>query len=416
MRWLKRAAAVAVRLSRSVSPSTMRIAASAHSIRAAMQLQVNHPSPAPRIGHLQTPATTGIGSSFRMRRWLILTLLFTGPALAISSASADDADDLAEVARLQARLHSEVPTNLRVFAAAFESGATLLLRAPGTASQQASIRSGTGWVELKPSGYSGNSCPDSGIPIAEFSLESGMRAFFKARAIAHEQLAATITPDDIGFSYEGDHCEPGWRITLVTNDMRYLYLTFGVDASLARVSRWEDGDENVLDAASVRSMDALASVALPIARAEAESLPVEAEIVAPSGDEYLVASFAGQAYVCENDDIHFVYDYYSIDLRCEGDSTHDPLVVTVAGVEPGASEHRMVAGMPGPALWTRRGLVDLESDDKLGDTRVWIDAFDARLIEGRFEGTVTNASGKRVKIADGRFRLLPGEGFRVTPP
>jgi hypothetical protein len=76
----------------------------------------------------------------------------------------------------------------------------------------------------------------------------------------------------------------------------------------------------------------------------------------------------------------------------------------------------MIEGMQGPALWTRRGLVDLESDDKLRDTRVWIDALDTGLIQGRFEGTLTNASGKRVKVVGGRFRLLPGEGFRVTPP
>ena len=31
-------------------------------------------------------------------------------------------------------------------------------------------------------------------------------------------------------------------------------------------------------------------------------------------------------------------------------------------------------------------------------------------------GTLTNASGKRVRVADGRFRLLPGAGFRVSRP
>jgi|CXWL01.1.fsa_nt_gi hypothetical protein len=353
-----------------------------------------------------------------MRRWSIAALLFAGMALSLGPALADDADDLAEVARLQARLHAKVPASLRVFAAEFGSGITLMIRGPGTAPQQAWIPSGSDWVELKPSGYTGTGCPDSGIAIAEFSLESGMHAFFKARAIAQEQHADTITPDGIGFSYDGDRCEPGWRITLVVNDARYVYLAFGIDGALEHVRQWEDGKEDLLDAASVRAMDARASAALPSARAEAEPLSAEAEaeIIPPTGDEYLIASIAGQAYVCANDDIHFTYDYYSIDLRCEGDSTKDPLVVRVAGVEPGKSEHRMIANMAGPELWTRQGLVELESDDRLRDTRVWIDALDTQLIEGRFEGTVTNASGKQVKVAGGRFRLLPGEGFRVTPP
>lgn len=351
-----------------------------------------------------------------MRRRSIAPLLLAGTALISVPAMADDADDLAEVARLQARLHAKVPANLRVFSAEFASGVTLLLRAPGAASQQAWIRSGSDWVELKESGYSGTSCPDSGIPIAAFSLESGMRAYFKARAIAQEQNARTITPDSIEFSYESERCEPGWRVTLVVNDSRYAYLTFGVDGTLASLRQRDDGGETLLDAASLRATDARASLAVPVARAEAEPLPTEAQIIEPSGDEYLVASIAGRAFVCASDDIHFVYDFYSVDLRCEGDATENPLVLTVAGVQPGKSEHRMVAGEPGPELWTRRGLVDLESDDRLRDTRVWIDALDTQLIAGRFEGTLTNASGKRVKIAGGRFRLLPSEGFRVTPP
>jgi hypothetical protein len=359
---------------------------------------------------------TAMERSFEMRLWSIVLLLLAGKALTAGPAMADDADDLAEVARLQARLHAEVPDTLRVISAEFESGVTLLLRRPGTAVQQASIRSGSDHVELRASGYSGERCAGSGIAIADFSLVSGMRAFHKARAIAREQRANSIAPGDLAFSYEDHRCEPGWRVTLVVNDTRYVYLTFGVDASLARVWHWADGKENLLDAASTRAMDARASMALPAARAEAEALPAEAEIIEPDGDEYLVASIDGRAYACAIADIHFVYDYYAIHLRCEGDSTQDLLVLTVAGVDPGKSEHRMVAGMPGPALWTRRGLVELESDDELRDTRVWIDVLDTRLIEGRFEGTLSNASGKRVKIAGGRFRLLPGEGFRVTPP
>jgi hypothetical protein len=351
-----------------------------------------------------------------MHQCCIAALLFVGTALSSGPVIAADADDLAEVARLQARLHAKVPATLRVISAEFGSGATLLLRGRETESQQAWVRSGSDWVELKPSGYTGTSCPDSGIAIAEFSLESGMRAFFKARAIAQEQHADTISPGNIEFSYDAQQCEPGWRITLVVGDARYVYLSFGVDGSLARVSQWQDSKISTSDAASVRAMDARASVALPTARAEAEPLPAEAEIIAPVGDEYLVASIAGQAYVCADQDIHFVYDYYSVDLRCEGDSTQNPLVITVSDVEPGKSEHRKVQGMAGPALWMRQGLVDLDSDDGPGDTRVWIDALDTRLIEGRFEGTLSNASGKRVKIAGGHFRLLPGDGFRVTPP
>lgn len=104
---------------------------------------------------------------------------------------------------------------------------------------------------------------------------------------------------------------------------RSIDLTFGVDATLARVWRSQDSGTGEFDAASVRAMDACASAALPGARAEAAPLPAEAEIVAPTADEYLVASIAGQAYVCAIDDIHFVYDFYSVDLRCEGDSTRD---------------------------------------------------------------------------------------------
>lgn len=351
-----------------------------------------------------------------MRRGLIVPLLWAGTVLNIGAAMADDADDLAEVARLQARLHATVPAALRVFSAEIDSGVTLLLRRPGAPVQQASIRSGADHVELRESGYIGTSCPDSGIPIAEFSLVAGMRAFYKARAIAQEQHADTLAPDDLDFSYDEQRCEPGWRLTMVVNDARYLDLTFGVDATLVRVSQWEDGKTGLLDAASLRAMDARASVALPSARVEAEPLPAEAQIIEPSGEEYLIASIAGQAYMCALADIHFVYDYYSVDLRCEGDSTRDPLVLAVAGVDPGKSEHRMVEGMAGPALWMRSGLVDLESDGQLRDTRVWIDALNTKLIEGRFEGTLSNASGKRVKIAGGRFRLVPSEGFRVTPP
>lgn len=360
-----------------------------------------------------------------MRRRSTASLLYMATALVTGPAFADDADDLAEVVHMQARLHAKVPATLRVISAEIDSGARLLLRGPGVEAQDALIQSGSDWVELKASGYTGTHCPDSGIAIAKFSLESGMRAFFKARAIAQEQeqkiaaMAApttTLTPGNIEFSYDPEHCEPGWRITLVLNGSRYVYLTFGVDGTLTRVAQLEDDGQHVLDAATVRAMDARASAALPSARVEAESLPAEAEILAPTGDEYMVASIAGQAYVCAYDDIHFVYDYYSIDLRCEGDSTKNPLVLTVAGVEPGKSEHRMIESMAGPELWMRQGLVTLESDDELRDTRVWIDALDEKLIAGRFEGTVTNASGKRVKIDGGRFRLLPGEGFRVTPP
>ncbi len=351
-----------------------------------------------------------------MDRRSILPLLLAGTTLTIGPAVADDADDLAEVARLQTRLHAELPATMRVFAAEFGSGVTLMLRSPGAMSQQAGIHSGSAWVELKPSDYTGTNCPDSGIPVAEFSLESGMRAFLKARAIAREEQADTVTPNDIRFSFEDDRCAPGWRITLVVNDARYVYLSFGLDGTLAQVKRWEPDGESLLDAANVRTMDARASVTLPVMRAEAEPLPAEAQILAPTGDEYLVASIAGKAYACAVADIQFVYDYYSVDMRCEGESIHDTLVLTIADVAPGKSEHQMVSGLPGPELWMRQGLIELESDTRLGDTRVWIDALDTRLIEGRFEGTVTNASGKRVRIADGRFRLVPDTGFRVTPP
>ncbi|MGE4071428.1 MAG: hypothetical protein AB7E72_09665 [Lysobacterales bacterium] len=339
-----------------------------------------------------------------------LIVLAHGPAIA------DDADDLAEIARLQARVHEQVPADMRVYAAEFGSGITLQLRSADTAPQQAWIASGSDWVELKPSGYIGTSCAGSGIAIGEFSLEAGMRAYYRARTIAAEHGADAVSPDRIEFSFQGDRCEPGWRITLVAEDQRYLYLSFDVDGALAGAAQLDGNTRSELDAASVRALDARASAALPTARVEAAPLPAEAEDITPTGEEYLVASVDGQAYACAHDDIQFVYDYYSIDLRCEGDSTQDPLVLRVAGVKPGKSEHRMVAGMAGPELWVRRGLVELDSDDSLRDTRVWIDALDEALIEGRFEGTLSNASGRRIKIAQGRFRLLPGEGFRVTPP
>lgn len=351
-----------------------------------------------------------------MHQGPMLALLFAGAVLGVGSAAADDADDLAEIARLQRQLHAQVPANLRVFSAEFGSGVTLLLRASKSAPQQAWIRSASDWVELKPSGYSGTSCSDAGIAIGEFSLEAGMRAYYKARAIAQERHAQAISPDRIEFSYDNQRCQPGWRITLVVDDTQFLYLNFGIDGALAQASASDDDGQRAIDAASLRAMDARAAAAFPTARVEAEPLAAEAEPIAATGDEYLIANIAGRAYTCANDDIHFTYDYYSIDLRCEGEATQDPLVLRVAGVKPGKSEHRMIAGMAGPELWIRQGLVDLESDSTLRDTRVGIDALDTALIAGRFEGTVTNASGKRVKIASGRFRLLPGAGFRVTPP
>lgn len=351
-----------------------------------------------------------------MRRLLITTVLLAGFTAGQGSALADDADDLSEILRLQARLRAEVPTDLRVFSAEFGSGVTLQLRRPRSAPLQAWIESGSDWVELKPSGYVGLSCRDQGIAIGEFSLEAGMRAYFKARAMAQEIGADAIEAGSLGFSFEGSKCEAGWRTTLNVKRTRYVYPTFDAEGRLTRVTQWEAGEESSLDADSLHAMDLRASAALPTLRAEAEALPAEAEIVQPSGEEYLVASIAGQSYQCAADDIHFLYDFYRIELRCEGDATADPLMVKVADVSPGKSQHRMVAGRMGPELWMRRGMVQLESDDDLGDTRVWIDALDTELIEGRFEGTLTNASGKRVRIADGRFRLLPGEGFRVTPP
>lgn len=345
-----------------------------------------------------------------------LAPIFLGAALIFGPAHADDADDLAEIVRLQARLRASVPATLRVFSAGFGSGITLQLRGPGSAPQQAWIGSGSDWVELTSSGYIGTDCLDAGIAIAEFSPEAGMRAYYKARAFAQEQQANVLTPRDLRFAFEGDRCEPGWRTSLRVNENHLIYLTFGIDGLLARVTHLRHDEWDHLDAASVRAIDQRLSAALPFARAEAEPLPAEAMFIEPAGEEYLVASIGGRAYVCADDDIHFLYDYYRVELKCEGDATTDPLMVGVAAVEPGKSSHRMVAGMPGPALWTRQGLVELESDTDLRDTRVWIDALDTKLIEGRFEGTVTNASGKRVKIAGGRFRLLPGEGFRVTPP
>lgn len=351
-----------------------------------------------------------------MRRWLIATLLLTGLGPVTGSALADDADDLAEIIRLQARLRAEVPADLRVFSAEFGSGVTLLLRKPRTTPVQAWIESGSDWVELDSSGYVGIMCRGAGIAIGEFSLESGMRAYFKARAMAQEMGANAIEPGSVRFSFEGYQCEPGWRTTLNIDRKRYVYPTFDTEGRLARLTQWEDGNETSLDAASLHAMDQRVSAALPTVRAEAEALPAEAAVVQPSGEEYLVASIAGEPYACAVDDIHFLYDYYRIELRCEGDATRNPLLIQVADVSPGTSQHRMTAGRVGPELWMRRGLVQLESDDDFGDTRVWIDALDTKLIEGRFEGTLTNASGKRVRIADGRFRLLPGEGFRVTPP
>lgn len=351
-----------------------------------------------------------------MRQLLIAFVLLAGFSAGPGPAMADDADDLAEILRLQARLRAEVTADLRVFSAEFGSGVRLLLRRPRTAPMQAWIESGSDWVELKPSSYTGLTCRGKGIAIGEFSLEAGMRAYFKARAMAQEMGANAIEADAVRFSFKGSTCEPGWRTTLNVQRKRYVYPTFDTEGRLTRMTQWEAGKESSLDADSLHALDLRASVALPTVRAEAEALPAEAEIVQPSGGEYLVASIAGQPYRCAADDIHFLYDYYRIELRCEGDATADPLMVQVADVSPGKSQHRMVAGSAGPELWMRRGMVQLVSDDDLGDTRVWIDALDTKLIEGRFEGTLTNASGKRVRIADGRFRLLPGEGFRVTRP
>ncbi len=344
----------------------------------------------------------------------IAALLSFSLAAAVAPAQADDADDLAEVARMQARLRAEVPAGLRVFQAEFGSGATLLLRGPKTSPQQAWIESGSDWVELKPSGYTGLNCRTSGIAITEFALEAGMRAYFKARTIAQEQGAQPVDAGQLSFEYRGASCEPGWYTTLSVKGTRHVHLRFDPAGGLADVWEWQDGQQVSLDAAEVRALDARATTVIPSVRAEAEPLPAEAEIAEPTGDEYLVASIAGQAYTCATDDIHLLYDYYRIELRCEGDATPDPLMVTAVNVPPGKSEHYTVPGMAGPTLWTRQGLVQMESDSP-GDTRVWIDTLAPRLVEGRFEGTVTNASGKRVKIANGRFRLLPGEGFRVTP-
>ena len=129
-----------------------------------------------------------------MHQGPMLALLFAGAVLGVGSAAADDADDLAEIARLQRQLHAQVPANLRVFSAEFGSGVTLMLRASKSAPQQAWIRSGSDWVELKPSGYSGTSCSDAGIAIGEFSLEAGMRAYYKARAIAQVVLDLLTEP------------------------------------------------------------------------------------------------------------------------------------------------------------------------------------------------------------------------------
>lgn len=350
-----------------------------------------------------------------MYRWPSAALLTVALAAAVAPADADDADDLAEIARMQARLRQEIPADLRVFSAEFGSGARLLLRGPKTSPQQAWIESGSNWVELKPSGYVGLSCRTSGIAIGEFSLEAGMRAYFKARSIAQEKGAEPIDADRLSFEYRGAGCVPGWSTTLSVNGTRFIHLGFDPSGVLVGVSEWEAGQEVFLDAAEVRTWDTRASAAVPAARAEAEALPAEAEIVEATGAEYLVASIAGRAYACASDDIHLMYDYYRLELRCEGDATPDPLLVSAVNVPPGKSEHHTVPSMAGPTLWTRQGMVQLESDDNAGDVRVWIDVLAPRLVEGRFEGTVTNASGKRVRIANGRFRLLPGEGFRVTP-
>lgn len=104
------------------------------------------------------------GRPSRMLRRSVAPLLFAITALTTGPISADDADDLAEIARLQATLQAKVPAALRVFSVDFGSGTTLLLRGSDSTPQQARIRSGSDWVELAPSGYVGTSSPTRASP------------------------------------------------------------------------------------------------------------------------------------------------------------------------------------------------------------------------------------------------------------
>ncbi len=339
--------------------------------------------------------------------------------LLATQARADDADDLAAIAHMDARLHADVAPTLRVFNAQLGQSVSVLLRERGLADNQVHqvwLRSGSNWVEKKLTSYYDSSCANAGLALSAFSLEAGMRAYFQAREIARELDAGTLSSSDMIFSLEGARCEPGWSVTANLDKDRFVDMRFAADAALTRVKELGGGNDKTLDADALGALDARTRTALPMARVEAEALSAEAEIVETSGEEFLVASIGGKAYVCANDDIHFVYDYYQVQLRCEGDATPNALMTTVYGVEPGKSEHRMLESMASTELLWRDGLVTYQSDDELLDSRVWIDALSNELIEGRFEGTVTTGQGKRVKITGGRFRLLPGADFRVTQP
>ena len=356
-----------------------------------------------------------------MRGLLAATLLFAALSLSIGPALADDADDLAEIARIDALLHAELSPTLRVHAAELD-GVRLDLRDPtrkGNEYLDVIVRSGSTWLDQSWKTIYGKPCLDSGPLLSAFSLSAGMRAYLRARAIVQELDAGTLALTYFNFGAPGSSCEPSWSAVSRDNDARSVELEFALDGKLTSVVV-RDGvsqhtrtplNQSELAALDLRTRDAIVSP-----RAEAEMLPAEAANIEPVGDEYMIASIDGKAYTCAKDDIHLTYDYYSLQLECNGDRTKNILFMKVSGVKPGKSEHRMEPEIQGLKLLYRDGLLELESDDQLLDTRVWIDALSTTLIEGRFEGTVTTTLGRRMKISGGRFRLLPSEDFRVTPP
>lgn len=356
-----------------------------------------------------------------MRGLSTATLLCAALSLTIGTARADDADDLAEIVRIDALLHAKLAPTLRVHAAELD-GVRLDLRDPARKPKEyldVIVASGSTWIDKSWKTIFGNPCPDSGPVLSAFSLSAGMRAYFQARAIAHDLDAGTLAPMHFRFATVGNGCEPRWAAVSRDNDARSVDLEFTLDGKLTSavvLLREPDFIEMPLDPTELAALDQRTRGAIPSPRAEAEALAAEAEIIEPVGDEYLVASIDGKAYMCASEDIQLMYDFYRLELECKGDATKNTLFMKASDVKPGKSEHRMEPTISGPLLWYRDGLLELQSDEELLDTRIWIDTLSTTLVEGRFEGTVTTALGRRKKISGGRFRLLPSAGFRVTPP
>jgi hypothetical protein len=357
-------------------------------------------------------------------------LFCTSLAALLISANALGADvsdaEFIEASRIEELFKKAVPKEARILDATTGSSFELVALLPAKSGKrnapkmgmQYRISNGSTWVETQENAYAfqGANCKTPSLRAADIKFVAALRAKQQTNAIAaYLKMAGHARP--FGQMVTDADCVSRWiqSIEAKESDLSAA-LHFDMSGRLVEFQRFENNQMTAMSKTELRALDD--ATKLPLERVKAKPTPaIEAADLPPFPDEgdYLQMMVNGEPWHCVSDDMSLNYDYTTVEFKCDAADGNQSFGFKVESPEVGKSFQASLSDSTS-VVWMRQG--DLWFGDHHADDvyTLRFTSFTAKKISAEFSADLHLAELPAIHIRNGRMRLIPSEGFRVTPP